>query len=232
MPFRGNCNDFENISSWQWKWYSEIIKHKSGIGTQQELDRITAVSIIGLDGYSGKSVVVLLPLLRFLLWHPSASTIALISIVHFRVSPNHVVAGCFKKGRNERMHRAWRTRIWQEKRVSVIKRHIAVDTPGCRGGNNGVTGGKGCLMALERQYWTSQSQKTRAGSGRTGGYLPSSARGWFEEGVEIAKHDKLHCFAVLPERRVTGRSFAWPEKNGQLLEELLAQIGHPPAIYL
>lgn len=68
-----------------------------------------------------------------------------------------------------------RTRIWQEKRVSVIKRHIAVDTPGCRGGNNGVTGWKGCLMALERKYWT--SQKTHAGSGRTGAYLPSSARG-------------------------------------------------------
>ena len=109
------------------------------------------------------------------------------------------------------------------KKVSGIKRHVAVDTQGLPHAvavtTAEVTDRKGALQALCR---------CRSGLGRVQGLLADSgyvgqpfAQGMREilgehVTVQIAKRSELHTFKVIPKRWVVERSFAWLEKNRRL----------------
>ncbi len=109
------------------------------------------------------------------------------------------------------------------KKVSGIKRHIAVDTLGLPHAvqvtTAEVTDRKGALQAIGR---------CKAGSGRVQNVLTDSdytgkpfAQGVREAlgehvTVQVAKRSELHKFAVIPKRWVVERSLAWLEKNRRL----------------
>ena len=109
------------------------------------------------------------------------------------------------------------------KKVSGIKRHIAVDSQGpphaVAVSTAKVTDRKGALQALGRcKYRMRRVQNLLADSGYVG--QP------FEKGVQeilgghvkvqIAKRNELHTFMVIPKRWIGERSFAWRDKNRML----------------
>lgn len=107
------------------------------------------------------------------------------------------------------------------KKVSGIKRHIAVGTQGfprtIAVTTADVTDRKGALLALGRcaaNLTTVQSILV------DGGYIGQSFAPAVKEllgaKVQIAKRSKLHSFAVIPQRWVVERSFAWIEKCRRL----------------
>ena len=102
------------------------------------------------------------------------------------------------------------------KKVSGIKRHIAVDTQGLPHAiavtTADITDRKGCLLALERDKDNLGAvQKILADGGYTGKAFASSVQALIGAEVEIAKRNELHRFAVLPKRWVVERSFSWLE---------------------
>lgn len=109
------------------------------------------------------------------------------------------------------------------KKVSGIKRHIAVDTQGFPHAvavtTAEVTDRKGALQALKR----CKASLTRVQSLLAdGGYVGAP----FAQGVgdilgghvtvQIAKRSELHTFKVMPKRWIVERSFAWLDKNRRL----------------
>ena len=109
------------------------------------------------------------------------------------------------------------------KKVSGIKRHIAVDTQGLPHAiavtTADVSDRKGALQAMQRcKESLDEVQSVLADSGYTGEPFAESVRETLVEGVtvQIAKRSELHKFAVIPKRWVVERSFAWLEKNRRL----------------
>ena len=99
------------------------------------------------------------------------------------------------------------------KKVSGIKRHIAVDTQGLPHAiavsTAEVTDRKGALQAL-------QSLLCDAGYiGRPFAQGVQQILGGHVT-VQIAKRSELHTFKVMPKRWVVERSFAWLDKNRRL----------------
>ncbi|MFA1721548.1 IS5 family transposase [Xanthomonas campestris pv. raphani] len=109
------------------------------------------------------------------------------------------------------------------KKVSGIKRHIAVDTQGLPHAiavtTAEVTDRKGALQALERcQSDLTHVQSLLCDSGYTGVRFADGVREILGEQltVQIAKRSELHTFKVMPKRWIVERSFAWLEKNRRL----------------
>ena len=109
------------------------------------------------------------------------------------------------------------------KKVSGIKRHIAVDTQGLPHAvavsTANVTDRKGALQALRRCKWALERVQSVLGDGGyTGKPFAQAVRETLgqEVKVQIAKRSELHQFAVIPKRWVVERSFAWLEKNRRL----------------
>lgn len=109
------------------------------------------------------------------------------------------------------------------KKVSGIKRHIAVDSQGLPHAiavtTTEVTDRKGALQALQRSKATLGAvQALLYDSGCVGQPLAQGVQGLLGEHVtiQIAKRSELHTFKVLPQRWVVERSFAWLEKNRRL----------------
>ena len=109
------------------------------------------------------------------------------------------------------------------KKVSGIKRHIAVDTLGLPHAvaitTAEVTDRKGALAALKRCKPTlSRVQKLLCDSGYTGQPFAQGIKDILGEDVtvQIAKRSESHTFNVMPKRWVVERSFAWLEKNRRL----------------
>ena len=109
------------------------------------------------------------------------------------------------------------------KKVSGIKRHIAVDTQGLPHAvavtTAEVTDRKGALQALKRcKLSLVRVQSLLCDSGYTG---KPFAQGVQEivgghVTVQIAKRSELHTFKVMPKRWIVERSFAWLDKNRRL----------------
>ena len=109
------------------------------------------------------------------------------------------------------------------KKVSGIKRHIAVDTQGLPHAvavtTADVTDRKGALQALQRCQRGLGAVRTVLADG---GYVGKSFAQGVQEilgetvTVQIAKRSELHTFAVIPKRWVVERSFAWLDKNRRL----------------
>ncbi|MXS80730.1 IS5 family transposase [Nitrosomonas sp. GH22] len=109
------------------------------------------------------------------------------------------------------------------KKVSGIKRHLAVDTQGLPHAvavtTAEVTDRKGALQALERgKPALARVQSLLCDSGYTGEPFAKGVRDILGERVtvQIAKRSELHTFKVMPKRWVVERSFAWLEKNRRL----------------
>ena len=109
------------------------------------------------------------------------------------------------------------------KKVSGIKRHIAVDTQGLPHAiavtTAEVTDRKGVLQAFQRcRSGLGRVVAVLADSGYVGEPFAQGVRDVLSEtvAVQIAKRSELHTFAVIPKRWVVERSFAWLEKNRRL----------------
>ena len=109
------------------------------------------------------------------------------------------------------------------KKVSGIKRHIAVDTQGLPHAvamtTAEVTDRKGALQALQRcKPGLKQVQSVLCDGGYVGQPFAQGVRDTLGEHatVQIAKRSELHIFKVMPKRWVVERSFAWLEKNRRL----------------
>ena len=107
------------------------------------------------------------------------------------------------------------------KKVSGIKRHIAVDTQGLPMGYTvttaDVTDRAGALAMFDRRRdGLSQVQKVLVDGGYTGKPFATAVQSLLGASVEIVKRNELHTFVVLPKRWVVERSFAWLEKCRRL----------------
>ena len=109
------------------------------------------------------------------------------------------------------------------KKVSGIKRHLAVDTLGLPHAiavtRANVGDREGGLQALQRCACNLGAvQGVLCDGGYTGDNFADGVRKILHDGVEvqIAKRNELHSFEVLPKRWIVERSFAWLEKSRRL----------------
>ena len=107
------------------------------------------------------------------------------------------------------------------KKVSGIKRHIAVDTQGLPHAIHvttaNVTDRSGALAMFDkRQADLSQVQKVLVDGGYTGIPFAAAVQRLLGASVEVVRRHELHTFVVLPKRWVVERSFAWLEKCRRL----------------
>ncbi len=107
------------------------------------------------------------------------------------------------------------------KKVSGIKRHIAVDTQGLPHAiavtTANVTDRQGALLALGRcRADLSTVRSILADGGYQGQPFAEAVEALLGASVQIAKRSELHTFAVIPQRWVVERSFAWLEKCRRL----------------
>ncbi len=107
------------------------------------------------------------------------------------------------------------------KKVSGIKRHIAVDTQGLPHAIHvptaNVTDRAGALAMFDHHRADlGQVQKVLVDAGYTGKPFADAVQRTLESTVEVVRRDELHIFVVLPKRWVVERSFAWLEKCRRL----------------
>ena len=107
------------------------------------------------------------------------------------------------------------------KKVSGIKRHIAVDTEGLPDAIHvttaNVTDRAGGLAMFDRHRdGVSQARKVLVDGGYTGKPFAAAVQSLLGATVEVAKRNELHSFVVLPKRWVVERSFAWLERCRRL----------------
>ncbi len=125
------------------------------------------------------------------------------------------------------MRKALRTDTAREKgydagkKISGIKRHIAVDTQGLPHAitvtTANITDRKGALMAFTQHKKSLSCVKSvLADGGYTGETFAESVHHILGATVEIAKRSELHIFKVIPKRWVVERSFGWLEKCRRL----------------
>lgn len=107
------------------------------------------------------------------------------------------------------------------KKISGIKRHIAVDTEGFPHAIHvttaNITDRAGALEAIALYAKNlAHVQNVLADGGYTGDNFANQVEKILGCPVEIAKRNELHTFAVIPKRWVVERSFAWLEKCRRL----------------
>jgi transposase len=107
------------------------------------------------------------------------------------------------------------------KKVSGIKRHIAVDTQGFPHAiavtTAEVTDRDGALKMLGRCAGDLQAVKNvLTDGGYTGQPFAAEVLATLGATVQVAKRSELHRFVVIPQRWIVERSFAWLEKNRRL----------------
>ena len=107
------------------------------------------------------------------------------------------------------------------KKVSGIKRHIAVDTQGLPHAvavtTAEVTDRKGALAAFDRCADNLQQvTSVLVDGGYSGKPFAEAVQEKLGATVQVAKRNELHTFAVMPQRWVVERSFAWLEKCRRL----------------
>lgn len=107
------------------------------------------------------------------------------------------------------------------KKVSEIKRHIAVDTNGLLHGvevtTANVTDREGAILLAKRSKENlSEVKKLLVDGGYSGEKFAISIKQIIHAEVEVVKRNELHKFKVIPKRWVVERSFAWLEKCRRL----------------
>lgn len=108
------------------------------------------------------------------------------------------------------------------KKVSGIKRHLIVDTQGLLQGiaitPANVTDRAGALQAIERYQSSLQAcQGFVVDGGYTGESFATQVKQRLPQAhVHVVKRVSPHAFAVLPQRWIVERTFAWFEKCRRL----------------
>ena len=107
------------------------------------------------------------------------------------------------------------------KKVSGIKRHIVVDSQGLPHAitvtTANVTDRQGALDAIgQNKDDLSAVVSVLVDGGYTGQSFANSVRDLIGATVQVAKRSELHTFAVISQRWVVERSFAWLEKCRRL----------------
>lgn len=107
------------------------------------------------------------------------------------------------------------------KKVSGIKRHIAVDTNGLPHAVNvttaNVTDRDGAIEMIEsNQDYLKDALKALVDGGYSGEKFAQAIKELIGAKVEVVKRSELHIFKVLPQRWVVERSFGWLEKCRRL----------------
>ena len=102
------------------------------------------------------------------------------------------------------------------KKVSGIKRHIAVDTQGLPHAiavtTADVTDRDGALEAIDRcKPNLKRVESLLVDGGYTGQSFADSVMKRIKATVQVVKRNELHVFVVLPKRWIVERSFAWLE---------------------
>jgi transposase len=120
------------------------------------------------------------------------------------------------------------------KKVSGIKRHIAVDTQGLPHALGitpaNVTDRTGAIDICKKyKRKLTKVIKVLADGGYTGKPFAEAMTDILSAEVEIAKRSEVSKFAVIPKRWVVERSFAWLEKSRRLYKNcerlVLSSIG-------
>ena len=107
------------------------------------------------------------------------------------------------------------------KKISGIKRHLAVDTNGlphaihATAANIGDRAGAMAMIEKYKHHLVSV-ETVLADGGYTGEPFAIAVERLLQATVQIAKRNELHTFAVIPQRWVVERSFAWLEKCRRL----------------
>ena len=120
------------------------------------------------------------------------------------------------------------------KKVSGIKRHIAVDTQGLPHAVHittaNVTDRAGALaMFDQRRDSLSQVQNVLADGGYAGKPFAAAVQSLLEASVEVVKRNELHIFVVLPEEMGGGAVFRLAGEVPPALEELRTKAQYQPA---
>lgn len=107
------------------------------------------------------------------------------------------------------------------KKISGIKRHIAVDTQGLPHcihiTTANITDRNGALEAFSLcESSLSEVKNVLVDGGYTGETFAGEVKKLLGCTVEVAKRSELHTFKVIPKRWVVERSFAWLEKCRRL----------------
>ena len=107
------------------------------------------------------------------------------------------------------------------KKVSGIKRHVAVDSQGLPHAIHVTTadvGDRAGALAMfgQRREELSQVRNVMVDGGYTGNPFAVEVENLLGASVEVVKRNGLHTFVVLPKRWVVERSFAWLEKCRRL----------------
>ena len=107
------------------------------------------------------------------------------------------------------------------KKVSGIKRHIAVDTQGLPHAiavtTAEVTDRNGALQAIDRcRPNLARVESVLVDGGYTGQPFADGIQERLKATVQVVKRNELHTFAVIPKRWVVERSFGWLEKCRRL----------------
>ena len=107
------------------------------------------------------------------------------------------------------------------KKISGIKRHIAVDTNGLPHSIHMTTAEKpdrnGAIeMITNKQKHLLKVKNILADGGYNGEKFANEIKKIIGAKVEIAKRNELHKFVVLPKRWIVERSFSWLEKCRRL----------------
>ena len=107
------------------------------------------------------------------------------------------------------------------KKVSGIKRHIAVDTQGLPHAiavtTANVTDRDSALAAIDRcKVNLERVESVLVDGGYTGQPFADGVMERIEATVQVVKRNELHAFVVLPKRWIVERSFGWLEKCRRL----------------
>jgi transposase len=107
------------------------------------------------------------------------------------------------------------------KKVSGIKRHIAVDTQGLPHAIHittaNITDRAGAIeMIGDAKKNLEDVKNVLVDGGYSGENFSSEIKNIIDATVEVAKRSELHKFAVIPKRWVVERSFGWLEKCRRL----------------
>lgn len=109
------------------------------------------------------------------------------------------------------------------KKVSGIKRHIAVDTQGLPHAvavtTAEVTDRKGALQALKHgKHSLVRVHSVLCDNGYVGQPFAQGVQEILGEHVtvQIAKRSEMHTFKIMPKRWIVERNFAWLDKNRRL----------------
>lgn len=107
------------------------------------------------------------------------------------------------------------------KRVSGIKRHIAVDTHGLPHAMHVTTANVTDRAGAVAMFTLGRTRLSRVAAvlvdgGYTGQPFAAAVQDLLGAAVTVAQRQALHTFTVLPQRWVVERSFAWLEKCRRL----------------